>query len=204
MLDISNAVKAKIENISQKNLNKAKQMCSLASNQLKKASENNSHEMLSEGISFYMDAIQLYSRLTEPYLALAYLAWQMEQPEDALKLLNKVLEIESFNEPAQIMKKEIIDEIRQRKISAVVGKHSGKSLSQALKGKDKEKNDIFSKLFKIFSLKPVIKVPSKKVIANTGNTISTNFAKPVEGRPGNEKGENFYNLVEQSRKKMYD
>jgi tetratricopeptide (TPR) repeat protein len=194
MFDISRAVKAKVENLSKENLNLAIQKCMMAKLLLETATETKDNKLIGDAVEEYLQAIEIYSKLPEPYLAIAYISLILGKPEDSIKLLNKVLDIEPHNSKARSM----IDQINEEKVtkirSSIVKKHSDKAINDIInKNNESPKKDIFSKISEMFSIKP----------KNLSNNLKNSSKKPAVNIGILKKDEDFNTLVQQTRKKMF-
>jgi tetratricopeptide (TPR) repeat protein len=193
MVDISRAIKAKIENLSNDNLDKARQKCQLAKLLLETATETRDNRLIGEAVEEYLQAIEIYSRLPEPYLAIAYISWIMGKPEDAVKLLNKVKEIDPQNKNAEAMSSQINEEKVSKLRSAVIKKHSDKAINEVMnKSGRKGKTDIFSKLSEMFSISP----------KNSSNKLKQ-ARKPAARTGPLTRDDDFHAMLQQTRETMY-
>ncbi len=172
MFDLNRAIKAKIENFSNDNIIKSEEKCNLASQILKKASDTKDFKLIADAIDLYFQAIQFYSRSSQAYIALAYIVSQFSQLEDSIKLLNKVLEIDPYNNHAKNMMKQLQQEIKSKHLSLILKKHSDKSLSELIKPSKKQKVDFFAKIAEIFVIK------TKKSLSN--KLIKDDFSDMIQ------------------------
>jgi tetratricopeptide (TPR) repeat protein len=103
---IQRASKVKVESYSAAVILQAKNKCQEAVICLRDASDNKNTALISKALGLYLEAINLYPKFIEPYLATAYISWQMGKNADARKLLSKVLELEPANrEAGNLLKK---------------------------------------------------------------------------------------------------
>jgi tetratricopeptide (TPR) repeat protein len=116
---IKKALKATISEYSEVILIKATDKCILARKSLIKASESdNASKYLLEALDFYIQSIEIYSRLIEPYISIAEICRQFGQLDDSISLLNRVLEIEPKNSIAINMISKIKNEkLLERKLT---------------------------------------------------------------------------------------
>jgi tetratricopeptide (TPR) repeat protein len=196
MLDLSGKVKNKISNYSKENFELAKKKAAEAAILVVEASASRNMELVSEAINLYLEAIDLYPRFTEPYLAVAYISWQMENYDYAIKLLNNVLDIESFNTKAKEMLSNIKEQLQRELISAVLKKQANRSLSDKIKPEGKPKKDIFFSILNVISFKPQRK--------NTSGSAAINVVSHEDDlhtvKQDNLKRDDFFAVINESRK----
>jgi tetratricopeptide (TPR) repeat protein len=199
MPDLSGKVKSKIEGYSKENLAQAKNKASEASFLVQKASASRNMELISQAIKLYLEAIDLYPRYTEPYIAVAYISWQMGNYDYAVKLLNNALDIESFNTKAREMLNNIKEQLQRERISAVLKKQANLSLSEKIKPEGKVKTDIFFNILKVINFKPQKKNTSGAAITNTAP--ETDHDRNLQAMQQNSvKRDDFYAVLNESRK----
>lgn len=110
MQTIKRAVRVKSIDSSEENIQKAKDKCFIARNLLNDGYSNSNNEDIFKGVEVYLESIEIYSRLIEPYLAIAEICKQFNMKQDSISLLNKVLELESNNKNALKM----LDQINKK------------------------------------------------------------------------------------------
>ena len=177
MSNISKIVKAKIENFSQENIDKANFYCNQAAKLLKKFSTNQDMDLVIQAMDLYNQSIQTYSRITEPYIALAYLAWQLADHTNAIQLIKKALDIDPFNKSAQKLFSEIEADFKNKSQSQILKKYSDKSLANKINEKanklsSNSSNDIASRISGIFNYKQ--EKATKKASKSSNNSINNN------------------------------
>lgn len=177
MFDISKSIKLSITNYSKENIKAAEQACIEARHFIKLASSSeNNEKFISAAIGSYLESIELYSGLTEPYIGIAYLAINMEKNDEAINLLKKALEIDPLNSNAKIM----LDKIKNKQISSAINKEATKYLKYESKPKMKVQKDFLSKLSDIFSIKPK---KEKKVLTNDFASLLNETKKIMYTKP---------------------
>lgn len=177
MSNISKIVKAKIENFSQENINKANFYCNQAAKLLKDFSNSQDINLVVQAMDLYNQSIQIYSRITEPYIALAYLSWQLNDHTNAIQLIKKALDIDPFNKSAQKLFSEIEIDFKNKSQSQILKKYSDKSLSTKINEKanklsSNSSNDITSRISAIFNYKQ--EKATKKASKSSSNSINNN------------------------------
>lgn len=175
MSDISKVVKAKIERFSQENIDKAYLYCNEANKLLQNFSINQDILIINQAMDLYIQAIQTYSRITEPYIALSYLSWQLNEYNHAIQFIKKALDIDPFNKIAQKMFSDIEIDFKNNSQSKILKKYSDKSLSDKINQKKKNflnYNDIISKISGIFNYKQEKTV--KKASKSSNYSINNN------------------------------
>lgn len=97
---IAKADKFKIESFSTEILEKALLKCNEGASYLNQALEEKSNLLLIKALDSFQESIRIYSRRIEPYMALAYISFQMGKKTEAIKFISKALEIEPKNQKA--------------------------------------------------------------------------------------------------------
>lgn len=139
MLNIKRALKAKISDYSEESFKKSNDKCLLARNFLNSAySSENPSQYLIKALDTYIEAIEIYSRLIEPYLAIAEICRQFEQTEDSIALLNKVLDIE----PKHPVATKMLENMNFGNITLNTEKKELKRISRPVSIISKDKKDI--------------------------------------------------------------
>ncbi|MFN8575349.1 MAG: hypothetical protein U0354_00695 [Candidatus Sericytochromatia bacterium] len=79
----------------------AKDLLSKASSLVVKAIDLKDISLLNQAIDLYYESIENYSDLSEPYIALSYISFEMGNIELSEKFIHTALNIEPFNKKAQ-------------------------------------------------------------------------------------------------------
>lgn len=147
MLDIKRALKAKIFVYSEENIKSAEEKCLLARSYLYKSiNKDNYPEDIFKALDLYLEAIDIYSKLIEPYISIAEICSQFEMQTEAVALLNKVLEIE----PGNLIATAMLEEMNNGFISFPKVKKINKTSNQLIaKDNKKDFNDVCTVKFKI-------------------------------------------------------
>jgi tetratricopeptide (TPR) repeat protein len=114
MVQISRINRIQSEKYDKSNVDFAKTLYKQATEILKKASEENDMELYRKSISLYYMAITNYSNFTEPYIALSYISWKMDEHKKAIDLIKSALSIEPFNKHAKKLLEEISYDLKQK------------------------------------------------------------------------------------------
>jgi tetratricopeptide (TPR) repeat protein len=158
MSKLSDLVKTKAGNISQQNIKSSKEKCYEADSYIMKARESGgkNKELVQKAVDLYQEALELNSRLVQPYIGLAYISYSAGNLKTAIGLLNKAFDLEPKNTRVNEMLTAFNEEFKQKNVSEVVSKVSGKSLSEKLNSAKKIEINLFEKITAIFikSTKP--------------------------------------------------
>jgi tetratricopeptide (TPR) repeat protein len=153
MFDLQRALKLKVGQRSQELLARAEEKCAKARSFVTDAYQNNNPELVFQAVEAYLESANIYPLHIEPYIGIAYISWKFEKHGEAVKLLNKALEIEPLNPAARNMLNEIKVEIKEGNFNKFVKDISLKPEKppiNLLPAKSKKKG-FFSKVLDIFS-----------------------------------------------------
>lgn len=152
MVNIVRALKVKIGDFSEENLQKANAKCLEAREYLSRAGDSDTPEYdILKAAEIYIEAIDIYSRLTEPYIAIAEICYQFDKYEESIALLNKLLDIDPFfikaiNMLNKITKEyENINATQHKTLSNKVAPHQPKKLHSLTKIKEKSDEAVLIK-----------------------------------------------------------
>lgn len=110
------------------NLELSKSLYKEATNTLNLAYKENNMEIYSRAISLYYDSISNYSNFVEPYIALSYIAWKMNEHEKAILLIKSAISIDPHNIKSKKLLEDIAYDFKNKQMSKVISKHSNKVL----------------------------------------------------------------------------
>ncbi|MFN8673460.1 MAG: hypothetical protein U0457_15420 [Candidatus Sericytochromatia bacterium] len=134
--------KVKIEEFSDEIIQNAFSKCKEGSIYLNTALQEKSNAFLLKAIESFQEAIEIYSRIIEPYLALSYISLHMGKNDEALKFISKALEISPKNQKAKKIYEQILNNKKKRSITTLVNNYSENKSSQKIK----LNSGVFSKL----------------------------------------------------------
>lgn len=83
--------------LNRESMYKAESKVREARNLVKKAKEENNSELMFKAVELYSEAIIIYPRIIEAYLSIAYICIEYNKTNEAIHILNKVLEFDSSN-----------------------------------------------------------------------------------------------------------
>jgi hypothetical protein len=165
MSDLVEKVKIRAKKISDENLAQAIEKTQKADNCIIKAQETGGRdkELVKEALILYGEAIELNSRLVQPYIGIAFINYSLGNTSQAIGLLNKAADIDPLHPVVNEMLALFSKEARKKNISDQVSKAADKSLSQKMNSK-KEKKDtnIFAAIASIFIKSTKVKEPGPK------------------------------------------
>jgi tetratricopeptide (TPR) repeat protein len=156
MLSIAQAIKAKVENYSRDNIEKARDKCFEAKALVKKSLENNEPEIMFLAVEKYLEAIEHYPKLIEPYLSISFICIKFNKVDEALMLLNKAIELEPFNPKV----KEMLEKVRVKRKNKSFNQQKEKYVKKekASKGKTSQAKSkgLFKRVKELFSFSSII------------------------------------------------
>ncbi len=177
MSNLTKIIKDKVSADNQENINLGKQKCNEAKALLEQARKTgkNQAELAKKAITIYYEAISLNSKLIEPYLGIAYVAYSAGDSKTALGLLNQALYLEPDNKYANEMLKDIQDDIRHKAFDKITGNDKGNSITEKIKFSKKSEKSIMEKITSIFftstkkekAKKDTVTVKTPVPVANT-------------------------------------
>jgi tetratricopeptide (TPR) repeat protein len=180
-MDLFSAVKNKVSDYSEKNRKEAQKQNDEATYLLKLYSQKDDIQYLVKAIDIYSQLIKYYSDFIPPYLALAYISWEMSSCNEAISLLKKAVEIDPFNSNVQKMLNQYTSEIKNKKISKFSNNNTDLNFSKNLKEKviknKSSSKGFFSAIISIFSSssttkKNIVKKKSSNKVTNKTNSKS--------------------------------
>lgn len=146
--------------LNRESMYKAESKVREARNLVKKAKEENNSELMFKAVELYSEAIIIYPRIIEAYLSIAYICIEYNKTNEAIHILNKVLEFDSSNKKANylltkaknIRRNKIVEKYQsnllEEKIPKIEKITQKEVISVEIKAKIPEKNfNILTELF---------------------------------------------------------
>lgn len=146
--------------LNRESMYKAESKVREARNLVKKAKEENNSELMFKAVELYSEAIIIYPRIIEAYLSIAYICIEYNKTNEAIHILNKVLEFDSSNKKANylltkaknIRRNKIVEKyqsnVLEEKIPKIEKITQKEVISVEIKAKIPEKNfNILTELF---------------------------------------------------------
>jgi tetratricopeptide (TPR) repeat protein len=173
--NLKRIVKLKVQSQLNENISIAKSKCNQAIEILEYAFEDKNLPLIEKAVSLFGEAIELYSKFVEPYIALAYIFWKMGMYSEAQKFINKALELEPFNKEAQVMLKSVKDDFE----SSLLTKNTDNSLMKFL---DNSKKDNTNSIFSGFmtTINKIFKNNNARIVQKKNNDFSTIMAETAK------------------------
>jgi tetratricopeptide (TPR) repeat protein len=114
-------IEKKVENYSKGKIHSALQKCMKANNcVLKAGKEEKNSELLIQAIDLYQESIQIYSRIPEPYIGIAYISYIAGEITEAIGFTHLALSIDPKNAKALQMLNYYQDKLnRKNKLPAI-------------------------------------------------------------------------------------
>ena len=211
MSKFTQSIKSRVSASLEKSHLEAKEKCLQADSLMHKAlkSENNS-PLVQKALDLYTEASKLAPRMVDPYLGIAYIAYSLGDLNQAIGLLNKANKLEPNESRIVRMLEELSSEYSKNKLSGVISKQSGKSLSEKLASRNNifSPNRIWEKISSIFFSSPKSKSSKKtknsQSIDLLGNAsskeLSSNSPKPLEAVNIESDNKSWFQQLNQARK----
>lgn len=130
---ITKIAKVKVEDFSSEKIEKAILKCNEGAIYLNQALEEKSNLILVKSLDAFEESINLNSKAIEPYLALAYISWQMDKNAEALKFVSRALEIDPKNEKVKQLFNKISSDKQKTAISKIITDYSKNKSNEKIK-----------------------------------------------------------------------
>jgi tetratricopeptide (TPR) repeat protein len=186
MVNLTAAVKAKIGSYGAEFRQQANNKCLEARMMVQEAAGQNDASLMLKAVDIYIEAINIFPRLIEPYISIAYICWKFKEFDKAVMLLNSAIEIDPLSNNARDMLAKISKEKKNSHFSKLKEKYRGGPLSEKIKAREASKQGLISKFFGLF----------------TGSTAKTGKAEPA--LPPKKKDDFAESLAEFSKMMNYE
>jgi tetratricopeptide (TPR) repeat protein len=202
--NIEDLIKNKINTTSSENKKLAAKQCSLAKECLRNvetvSNPDDKKKFLLEAYDFYMEAVELNSKLVDAFHGLAFICYSLDQKKQAMKFLTNALNIDPENEYTKELIEEIKKDVKRSNLSNVISKHAGKTLSESMdSGKSDSSGSIFSKFASLLSTKVIKKTAAKAV--STGPAINNTVEATANAAPS-QGGGDYLSMIRDAKNQL--
>jgi hypothetical protein len=184
LANLTDIVKTKLDNSCKENKNKAEEKCFEAKSFIQQAAEANKEDvsaLLLQAFDLYSEALEFNSKELRAYHGLAFIGYTMGESAGALGFLNQALYYFPDSADTLQMIDEVKNDIRNGKLSKVISKHAGKTLSDSIKSIKTEKPGFFDKLSSVFASK-IIKKSASRIPASGLNHSAASVGHASESK----------------------
>jgi len=195
-------LKERIKKLSDGNRELAREKFEKALKLIKKTQKNYNVSEISEAVNLCLEAIDISPKYSEPYFLLGYMSFKMEEYEDALKLILKVIELQPENKEAKELLETIRKNGRKKEIGNVLSKKSKIALKEKMSSHSQPIfKDIFSKIKKVFSPKKNIETNNISEYNPVQNQYTEEIKEAQKTSTPPQKN-NFYSVIRESRNNL--
>ncbi len=149
MFNLTEAIKARIEDYSQEAKQAAEQKCTEADEFVNRATENNDSQMIMQAIDIYAEALNIFPKLIRPYLTIANIYKWLGKISEANKILDIALEIEPANQDIHSLLKYIQEDAKLTAFQ--IDENYQNTPIVKIKAKLAESEGIIDKMSEVFS-----------------------------------------------------